>query len=38
MAGFQSVLARTTIAELLKTLTPNDYFLIKQVYLSTYLQ
>ena len=31
MAGFRSILARTTIAELLKALTPNDYFQIIQV-------
>lgn len=31
MAGFQSILARTTIIELLKALTSNDYFLIIQV-------
>ena len=35
MAGFQSILARTTVAELLKALTPNDYFLIIQVSIST---
>ena len=32
MAGFQSSLARTVIAELLKALTPDDYFLILQVH------
>lgn len=32
MAGFQSILARTTITELLKALTANDYFQIFQVW------
>ena len=31
MAGFQSLLARTTISQLLRALTPNDYFHILQV-------
>ena len=31
MGGFQSVLARTTISQLLRALTPNDYFFIMQV-------
>ena len=33
MAGFQSLLARTTISQLLRALTSNDYFLIVQVLL-----
>lgn len=31
MAGFQSLLARTTISHILQALTSNDYFLIIQV-------
>ncbi|CAI8008700.1 Voltage-dependent calcium channel subunit alpha-2/delta-1 [Geodia barretti] len=31
MAGFQSLLAKTTISQLLRALTSNDYFLIIQV-------
>ena len=33
MAGFQSLLAKTTISQLLRALTSNDYFLIIQVLL-----